>query len=124
MGYTPFYQKGIDQGTLFKNISRCKYKLPSRLSSSATDLVSSILVRQSAKRLGCRAGGAEEIRQHPWFEGLDFEELVAKRLKAPWTPKVKDAMDCSNFNDWSYLEKDFKYEKPLPKDQQVFFKDF
>jgi len=123
-GYTPFYQKGIDQGTLFKNISRCRYKLPSKLPSTATDLVSGILVRQSSKRLGCRAGGAEELRNHPWFENLDFEDLVAKSIKAPWTPNVKDAMDCSNFNDWSYLEKDFKYEKPLPKDQQMFFKDF
>jgi len=123
-GYTPFYQKGIDQGTLFKNISRCRYKLPSRLPANATDIVSGILVRQSSKRLGCRAGGAEELRNHPWFDNLDFDDLVAKSIKAPWIPDVKDAMDCSNFNDWSYLEKDFKYEKPLPADQQKFFKDF
>lgn len=123
-GYTPFYQKGIDQGTLFKNISRCRYKLPSKLPTHVTDIVSGILVRQSSKRLGCRAGGAEDLRNHPWFDNIDFDDLVAKSIKAPWIPQIKDAMDCSNFNDWSYLEKDFKYEKPLPAGQQKYFADF
>lgn len=124
MGYTPFYEKGIDQGTLFKNISRCRYKMPNILTQDANSLIASILVRQSSKRLGCRARGADDIRTHPWFENFDFDDLLSKDIKAPWTPKVKDAFDCSNFSDWTYLENDFKHEKPLPNDQQKHFNDF
>lgn len=35
-------------------------------------------------------GGAEDIKQHRWFDGFDWEGLFARRLKAPFAPEVSE----------------------------------
>jgi len=125
VGSTPFYEHGIDQATLFKNISRCKYKLPKNLRSDCANLVSQILVRNPSHRIGCLARGAADIRQHPWFvNSIDFDDLANKSVKAPWIPKVKDPMDCSNFGSWGHLKDDFKGEKKLSSTEQKLFVNY
>jgi hypothetical protein len=33
-------------------------------------------------------GAAEDIKQHRWFDGFDWEALVQRRLPAPFVPEV------------------------------------
>jgi serine/threonine protein kinase len=58
-GTTPFYERGIDQKGLFKNIIRGSWKVPkkSQLSKNATSLITGMLQRKPTERLGCLAGG-------------------------------------------------------------------
>jgi hypothetical protein len=42
--------------------------------------------------------------QHPWFRGINFEALVARRIKPPIVPKIKHNKDLSNFDDYSNAE--------------------
>lgn len=54
-GSTPFYERGIDQKGLFKNIVRGKWRLPdggSKLSRGATDLIYGMLQKRPTERLG------------------------------------------------------------------------
>ena len=51
------------------------------------------------ERLGFR--GADDIRAHPWFEGLDWAALEARSVLAPITPELASPVDTSNFDDFS-----------------------
>jgi hypothetical protein len=31
----------------------------------------------------------DDIKRHPWFNNLDFEQYNLKRVTAPWIPKIK-----------------------------------
>ena len=53
------------------------------------DLIRRLLVRVPAKRLGCGPGGAVELKAHPWFRGLDWDALAARRLRAPYVPQAR-----------------------------------
>ena len=41
---------------------------------------------------------AAEVKSHPWFEGINWQALIDKKLKAPFIPLVKSNSDVSNFD--------------------------
>jgi serine/threonine protein kinase len=41
------------------------------------------------KRLGMLKGGVCDIIQHAWFSDINFDELVQKKIEAPWKPEPK-----------------------------------
>jgi hypothetical protein len=45
-------------------------------------------------------GGVDDIKNHPWFTGQDFNDLLQKKLKAPWLPKIGSVTDTSNFDPY------------------------
>ena len=50
-----------------------------------------------------------EIKNHPFFKGLDWENL--RNSKSPFHPKIKDEEDCSRFDK-------FEEEQPFyPSDE-------
>ena len=86
---------------MYKKIVRAEIKFPQHFSSSACSLVSQLLNRKCARRLGVE-GGPSKIKEHPWFfENLSWKTLAAQGYKAPIVPKVKDDFDVSNFPDSS-----------------------
>ena len=66
-----------------------------QISYNAANLVNRLLERNPDKRLG--HNGAEEIKQHPFFEGLDWTTLRNK--EPPFIPKPTDIEDTSYFDD-------------------------
>lgn len=63
------------------------------LLAEAEDLIRRLLT-SSDRRLG-RHGGAEEIKQHPFFRGVDWETI--RRVDAPFIPKLKSITDTRFF---------------------------
>lgn len=64
-GCTPFYEHGIDQKGLFKNIVRGKFKLPSdahKLSKAAMDVIRGLLQKRPTERLGEYITGRDVFR--------------------------------------------------------------
>lgn len=59
----------------------------------AEDLIRSLLT-SSDKRLG-RHGGANEIKQHPFFRGVDWD--LIRRVDAPFIPKLRSITDTRFF---------------------------
>lgn len=57
-----------------------------KLSAEARDFISLLLVPDPTQRLGFN--GAIEVQGHPFFKGLNWEELYTKRLEAPMRAKV------------------------------------
>jgi len=113
VGMTPFYDGIVDQMGLFKNIVKCRMDYPEGdfMSSYSKDLISRMLMVNPSDRLGSFAGFDSDIKSHPFFEGTDWKGLADKRIKTPFTPKVSDPLDGSNFDDYSKLEAQAKKEK-------------
>ncbi|XP_066945568.1 serine/threonine-protein kinase Warts-like [Macrobrachium rosenbergii] len=65
-----------------------------KLSPEAKDLILSLCTHPE-QRLG--RNGAQEVKAHPFFEGLDFEGGLRKQ-PALYTPKIKFPTDTSNFD--------------------------
>lgn len=63
-------------------------------------LIKKMLEGEVHKRLGCSAGGAEDIKRHKWFRGLDWAALYNKNMAAPWKPDLEDEYDTSNFDTY------------------------
>ncbi|XP_052774089.1 microtubule-associated serine/threonine-protein kinase 3-like isoform X1 [Mya arenaria] len=60
----------------------------------AKSLISLMLQHNPFKRLG--AGGAQEVKEHYFFDGLDWEGLL--RQKAEFVPSLEDDEDTSYFD--------------------------
>ena len=50
-------------------------KIPASLSNEAKSLLISLLNRNPNKRLGAGKYGAQEIKRHGFFEGLNWEDV-------------------------------------------------
>lgn len=53
----------------------------------------SSLICNSENRLG--RGGAQEIKQHSFFRGVEFDSL--RRIRAPFEPRLTSAIDTTYF---------------------------
>ena len=69
------------------------------LSPAATDLLKKF-VSDSETRLG--RNGAEEIKKHPFFEGLDWDNL--RKQKSPYIPNVTSEISTENFDKFDEEE--------------------
>ena len=63
---------------LYATIQKNAPKFPRYLSNSVIDLLSKLLAKDPAHRLGSGPLGSEEIKQHPFFHDIDWE-LVMNR---------------------------------------------
>jgi serine/threonine protein kinase len=69
----------------------------SEISSEAQSILTGLLTRDPAKRLG--VNGAEEIKRHPFFGNhIDFARLLEKKIQPPFKPSVASPVDVSNFD--------------------------
>mmetsp|Transcript_18238 Transcript_18238/g.40523 ORF Transcript_18238/g.40523 Transcript_18238/m.40523 type:complete len:1091 (-) Transcript_18238:910-4182(-) len=127
IGQTPFYEHGLDQIGLFKRIVKGKYTYPPFASASddLQTLIDGCLIIRSSDRLGNLAGADRDIRTHAWYNKMDWTRLLEMGYKAPWVPKLKNALDSSNFDNWDHMAKDADpREKKLSSKEQAQFKGF
>ncbi|KAL0211331.1 hypothetical protein P9112_009629 [Eukaryota sp. TZLM1-RC] len=95
-GLPPFYSQ--NQSLMYKRILHSELTFPHFLSSSAKSLLTGLLQRDVAKRLGTGENGASNIKNHRFFEGVDWDGLLKKEVKMPFIPVIKGADDVSNFD--------------------------
>lgn len=68
---------------LYDNIKRGPLQVPEDISQTALDLIVKLLNRDPSKRLGAGPGDAEEIKQHSFFKGINWEDVIERKLKPP-----------------------------------------
>ena len=100
-GVSPFADsEGCDHMIICKNIVRGRLEFPKKFPDKAKDMISKLLVRDSHQRFGCLKRGAMDIKDHPWFSGINWRHLDYKKIDAPWIPEISDPLDTSNFDDY------------------------
>ncbi|KAH6768452.1 AGC cGMP-dependent and protein kinase kinase family protein [Perilla frutescens var. hirtella] len=94
VGYPPFYSDE-PMSTCRKIVNwRTHLKFPeeAKLSLEAKDLICKLLCNVD-QRLGTR--GADEIKAHPWFKGIEWNKLY--HMTAAFIPEVNGELDTQNF---------------------------
>lgn len=68
------------------------------MSEDARDLCRKLLEKDPSKRLGSPSmGGIRALQEHPFFEGLDWQDLYHKRLVPPYKPQLDHCTDTRHF---------------------------
>ncbi|CDW54717.1 Protein kinase C-like 1B [Trichuris trichiura] len=88
VGQPPF--EADNEEDLFEAILHDEVLYPVWLSKEAVSILKGFMTKNHLKRLGCVAtvGGEDAVRAHPFFKEIDWESLEAKKVKAPFKPKL------------------------------------
>ena len=98
-GWPPF--SGDEEVDTFKNILSGRFDMPPEFSGPTASLLKGLLTVNPAHRLGSRQhSGSREVREHPFFEKLDFVSLVSRQLPTPYVPAINDPSDMNNFEEY------------------------
>uniref|UniRef100_A0AAZ3S8C5 protein kinase C n=1 Tax=Oncorhynchus tshawytscha TaxID=74940 RepID=A0AAZ3S8C5_ONCTS len=91
-------------------------------------LVGELLRRSPERRLGAGERDAEEVKKHLFFRNMDWNGLLAKKVKPPFVPTIQDSNDVSNFDDEFTSEAPIltppREPRALSGDEQDMFSDF
>ena len=68
---------------MYEQIINQKLKFTPEISPQARNLIASLLQREPTNRLGY-TNGIEEIKQHEWFDGVDWEAFLSKKVIPPY----------------------------------------
>lgn len=71
-----------------------------RLFRDAKSLIKHLLESDVNKRYGNLKRGIQDIKNHRWFEQLDWEFLEQKRLIPIYVPKVSGKDDTIHFTEY------------------------
>ncbi|KOC60008.1 cGMP-dependent protein kinase, isozyme 2 forms cD5/T2 [Habropoda laboriosa] len=75
-------------------------EFPRSITRNATALIKKLCRDNPAERLGYQKGGISEIQKHKWFDGFNWEGLRARTLEPPILPRVQNATDTANFDEY------------------------
>lgn len=108
VGYPPFYAD--EPKITCQKILNWKrtFRVPkdANLSVEATDLIYK-LVCDKELRLG--GNGADDIKAHPFFSGLNWDEI--RTTQAPWVPALESDVDSKHFDKFEEIE---PFYPPIP----------
>uniref|UniRef100_A0A7N6AFT7 Protein kinase N3 n=1 Tax=Anabas testudineus TaxID=64144 RepID=A0A7N6AFT7_ANATE len=126
VGESPF--PGEDEEEVFDSIVNDDVQYPASLPPDAVSIIQKLLKKNPLKRLGAGERDANEVKGEKFFETIDWEALLAKKMKPPFLPSIKESMDVSNFDsEFTQLQPILSPpSKPfsLSAEQQEAFGDF
>jgi len=96
VGYPPF--EGTDAMDLYTKIVSGDVKYPKKITPQAQDLIRKLLHPSQTERLGSLKGGAEDVKRCAFYKKLQWQSLLAKKIEAPFKPKIANPLDTSNFD--------------------------
>ena len=78
-----------------------------------------LLFADRTKRIGNLLNGAEDVKTHKWFNGIEWEVVFNRKLRPPLVPRVRYDGDTANFDDYA-KEEIQKAEKVTEKEAKLF----
>ena len=107
-GASPFTVEGEKNvpSDISKRILKSQPPMPRSFSKNAKDFIVKLLNKTPSKRLG--ASGAGEVKAHPFFDSINWDDLANKRIPAPFKPNICNELDTTNFAD--------EFTKQVPAD--------
>ena len=87
VGVPPYFS--TDRQKLFENIQSGPLKIPHTMSENARNLILQLLNRNPQKRLGAGPRDSEEVKEHPFFQGVNWDDVIERKLPVP-QPKIRN----------------------------------
>ena len=103
VGTLPFSCK--DRKQTMSQILRAKLRMPEFLSPEAQSLLRALFKRNPVNRLGAGPTGSKEIRQHVFFEKIDWNKLYKREINPPFQPTV-------HADETYYFDREFTSRTP------------
>ncbi|KAI0304392.1 hypothetical protein B0F90DRAFT_1249140 [Multifurca ochricompacta] len=97
LGQSPF--RGDDEDEIFDAILEDEPLYPITMPRDAVSILQKLLTRDPARRLGSGKSDAEEIKRHPFFKDVNFDDIFNKRVPPPYFPTINGSADTSNFDE-------------------------
>ena len=127
-GVPPFYVDNLDQ--MYDLILNTEVSFPEDifLSDNTKDIIFKLLKKDVKERLGY-ISGIIEIKNHPFFSGIDFQAIENKKVESPFIPQIDNNTDVQNFDevftnedvDMSYIQNN---NMEIIKENQYKFEEF
>lgn len=96
-GRLPFYNQ--DHERLFELILLEDIRFPRSLGPEARGLLAGLLKKDPKQRLGGGPGDAREVMEHRFFAGIDWQDVVQRKLVPPFRPQVTSEVDTRYFDE-------------------------
>lgn len=90
-GSTPFFSR--NRARLFQAITLQDVKYPSSAKSVEIDFISGLLTKEPKKR-----ATFQSLKNHPFWDGMNFEEVLAKKIQPAYIPTINDPEAVNNFD--------------------------
>ncbi|KAI8877348.1 kinase-like protein [Backusella circina FSU 941] len=97
LGQSPF--KGEDEDEIFDAVLDDNILYPINMSKNSVSICEALLERNPDRRLGGGKGDALDVKNHPFFSGINWEDMLAKKVKPPFLPTINGRADTSNFDE-------------------------
>ncbi|CAH6722086.1 protein kinase C-like 1 [[Candida] jaroonii] len=101
---SPF--KGDDQDEVFNAIEHDDVKYPISMPRQTVLILQALLTKDPTMRLGSSERDALDIMEHPYFQDVNFDDVLHCRIQPPYLPELSSEHDYSNF------DKEFTSETP------------
>ena len=89
-GNPPYRLEGKDINSLNFNQP---LKMDNCFSEEAKDLICKLLVIEPSKRLGVGKDGIENLKNHPYFQSINWKDLEELKVTPPFIPEVVEPTD-------------------------------
>lgn len=93
---SPF--KGEDEDDIFNAIEHDDVRYPISMPRQTVLVLQALLTKDPAERLGSSERDALEIMEHSYFQDVNFDDVLNKRVQPPYLPELKSEHDYSNFD--------------------------
>uniref|UniRef100_A0AAY5EGH6 Ribosomal protein S6 kinase n=1 Tax=Electrophorus electricus TaxID=8005 RepID=A0AAY5EGH6_ELEEL len=125
-GGSPFTVDGDENShsDIAKRILKKDPPYPKDMGPLARDIIQRLLIKDPKKRLGSGLSGAQNVKSHPFYQKINWEDLAAKNVPAPFKPVIRDELDVSNFAE-EFTEMDPTYSPAaLPQNCDRIFQGY
>ena len=98
------------------------------VSNECTDFVKSLLDTDGATRLGTGKNGVKNIKEHPFFDTIDWNKLEQKLIEPPYLPyaeHMENVAKYTSFEDMLTMLNRQKWLNVIPEEaSQTYFEDW
>ncbi|XP_067879173.1 G protein-coupled receptor kinase 5-like isoform X2 [Heterodontus francisci] len=104
-GHSPFRtrKERVKREEVEKRVQKEEEAYCSKFTEDAQHVCRMLLTKDPKQRLGCKAEGANEVKEHPFFKCINFKRLEAGMLEPSFIPDpravyCKDVLDIEQFS--------------------------
>jgi len=110
-GLPPFYSRCRNE--LYEGIRKSTLEYPKYIDPVTRDFLQKMFIKDPRNRLGCI--DVKQIRQHPFFDDIDFDRLLRRELAPPFIPSINFDADVSYIDNQftDLVLDDFQSEEPI-----------
>lgn len=124
--YSPFLLLLPSANTQTRIVSK-EVHFPSEpaISENAKDIIKGFCTIDRSKRLGNLSGRAQDVKNHPFFQGVNWEDVYNRRARGPIIPPIRYPGDAQCFDLYpDEKEGRDRYTEDLEKKWDSHFRDF